>query len=122
MSQWLESCVVLTVMSIMVALFAWIYLRDRHARGKLWLLGWIAVLIHFIAPPLGHASILSPQLQDWIMIATLIVAGTCFLLSVSEVFAALDRRFEFLCAISLACLIYLTALMLGVQSRWLYVA
>jgi PAS domain S-box-containing protein len=122
MSQWFESCVVLTVMSIMVALFAWIYLRDRHARGKLWLLGWIAVLIHFIAPPLGHASILSPQLQDWIMIATLIVAGTCFLLSVSEVFAALDRRFEFLCAISLACLIYLTALMLGVQSRWLYVA
>ena len=105
----------------MVALFAWIYWRDRHTRAKLWLMGWIAVLIHFIAPPLGHASILSRHLQDWIMVATLIVAGTCFLLSVSEVFAGRARRFAFLFAISLACLIYLTALMLGVQPKWPYV-
>jgi two-component system, cell cycle sensor histidine kinase and response regulator CckA len=108
-------------MGIMVALFAWIYMGDRQARVRMWLLGWIAVLIHFAAPPLAHASLLSNRVQDWIMISTLIVAGTCFLLSVSEVFISPLRRFVFLFAITLASLIYLTAWMLGVRQPWVYV-
>lgn len=121
MSSGFESHVVLVVMGIMVALFAWIYMGDRQARVRMWLLGWIAVLIHFAAPPLAHASLLSSRVQDWIMISTLIVAGTCFLLSVSEVFISPLRRFVFLFAITLASLIYLTAWMLGVRQPWVYV-
>jgi PAS domain S-box-containing protein len=109
-------------MSIMVVLFAWIYLRDRQARARLWLLGWIAILIHFTAPPLSHLSLLSLRVQDWIMIATLLVAGTFFLLSVSEVFIALHRRLAFVFAISLASLAYLTALIAGVQQKWVFIA
>jgi two-component system, cell cycle sensor histidine kinase and response regulator CckA len=121
MSSGFESYVVLVVMGIMVALFAWIYMGDRQARVRMWLLGWIAVLIHFAAPPLAHASLLSNRVQDWIMISTLVVAGTCFLLSVSEVFISPLRRFVFLFAITLASLIYLTAWILGVRKPWIYV-
>jgi two-component system cell cycle sensor histidine kinase/response regulator CckA len=117
-----ESYVVFAVMGIMVALFAWIYLGDRQARVRLWLLGWIAVLLHFTAPPLAHASIISSSLQIWIMTATLLVAGTFFLLSVSEVFTAARSRYVFLFAISFASLVYLTVLMLGVQQKWVFIA
>jgi two-component system, cell cycle sensor histidine kinase and response regulator CckA len=121
MSAAFESCVVFAVMSIMVVLFAWIYLRDRQARTRLWLLGWIAVLIHFSAPPLSHLSLPLLRVQDWIKIATLLVAGAFFLMSVSEVFATRRRRMAFLVAISLASLVYVTALLAGVQQKWLFI-
>src|SRR5690349_10500473 len=94
-----ESYVVAAVMGIMVGLFAWIYLGDRQVRVRLWLLGWIAVLLHFTAQPLVRASIISTSMQIWIAIATLLVAGTFFLLSVSEVFIAPRRRLAFLFAV-----------------------
>src|SRR3954447_14656655 len=121
MSAAFESCVVFAVMSIMVVLFAWLYLRDRQARTRLWLLGWIAVLIHFSAPPLSHLSLLLLRVQGWIKIATLLVAGTFFLMSVSEVFVTRRRRRAFLVAISLASLVYVTALLAGVQQKWLFI-
>jgi PAS domain S-box-containing protein len=121
MSAAFESCVVFAVMSIMVVLFAWIYLRDRQARTRLWLLGWIAVLIHFSAPPLSHLSLPLLRVQDWIKIATLLVAGAFFLMSVSEVFATRRRRMAFLVAISLASLVYVTALLAGVQQKWVFI-
>jgi two-component system cell cycle sensor histidine kinase/response regulator CckA len=117
-----DSYAVAAVMGILVALFAWIYLGDRHARVRLWLLGWIAMLIHYAVPPLFYASILSNRLQLWIMISTQIVAGTFFLLSVSEVFSAARRRYAFLFAISFASVVYLTVLIMGVQQRWVFIA
>jgi PAS domain S-box-containing protein len=117
-----EPSVVFAVMSILVALFAWIYLGDRHARVRLWLLGWIAVLLHFAAVPLARASIISTSLRIWMMIATVLVAGTFFLLSVSEVFIAPRRRLAFLVAVTFASLLYLTVLIAGVQQKWVFMA
>jgi two-component system cell cycle sensor histidine kinase/response regulator CckA len=117
-----ESYVVFAVMGVMVALFGWIYLGDRQVRVRLWLLGWIAVLLHFTVLPLVHASIISVPTQIWISIATLLVAGTFFLLSVSEVFIAPRRRFAFLIAVSFVSLLYLTVLMAGVQQKWIFIA
>jgi PAS domain S-box-containing protein len=107
---------------MMVALFAWIYVRDRHPRVRLWLLGWIAVLLHFIGPPLQHASLISGGQSVWITTALFQLAGTFFLLSVSEVFATSRRRLAFLIAISLAALVYLTVLIAGVHQRWIFIA
>jgi PAS domain S-box-containing protein len=122
MSSGFESYVVAAVLGIMVALFGWIYLGDRQARVRLWLFGWIAVLLHFTSLPLEHASIISAGIGIWISIATLLVAGTFFLLSVSEVFIALHRRLAFVFAISLASLVYLTALIAGVHQKWVFIA
>ena len=101
-----DSYIVFAVMGILVALFAWIYLGDRHARVRLWLLGWIAMLIHYAAQALFYASILSNR----------------FLLSVSEVFSAARKRYVFLFAITFASLAYLTALIEGVQQKWFFIA
>ena len=115
-----ESYVVAAVMGIMVALFAWIYLGDRQPRVRLWLFGWIAVLLHFTFLPLEQASIISKAQGIWIAIATLLVAGTFFLLSVSEVFIVPRRRLAFLVAVSFVSLLYLTILMAGVRQKWVF--
>src|SRR5262249_3531886 len=55
-----------------------------------------------------------------IKVFTLIVAGTCFLFSVSEVFANIRRRIWFLFLISTAATIYLAGLLLHLKSLWLF--
>ncbi|HLY92379.1 MAG TPA: PAS domain S-box protein [Candidatus Angelobacter sp.] len=109
------------VFIVMVALFAWLYARDRHPRVKLWLFGWIAVLLHMIGPPLQHASLITFGESIWITTACFQVAGTFFLLSVSEVFATPRKRLAFLLYITLVSLIYLTVLIAGVHQRWIFI-
>jgi PAS domain S-box-containing protein len=115
----IESYIVFTVV---VALFTWLYRRDRHPQVKLWLLGWVAVLLRFVGPPLQQASLISNGQSVWIMTGLFQVAGTFFLLSVSEVFATLRGRLAFLAGISLPALGYLTFLIVDVQQRWVYIA
>jgi PAS domain S-box-containing protein len=57
----------------------------------------------------------------WIMVSTLIVAGSCFLLSVSEVFVRRRRRIAFVCFVSAAAILYLTAWQLHFRAAWFYV-
>ncbi|HET9839426.1 MAG TPA: PAS domain S-box protein [Candidatus Angelobacter sp.] len=115
----IESSIVFTVM---VALFAWLYARDRHPRVKLWLCGWIAVLLHFAGAPLQHANLISPGAAIWITTGLYQVAGTFFLLSVSEVFATPRRRLGFVVFITADALLYLTVLIAGSQQRWIFIA
>ncbi|HZD96084.1 MAG TPA: PAS domain S-box protein, partial [Candidatus Sulfotelmatobacter sp.] len=113
MSPRFEELVVFGVITILVALFSWIYTRDREKRVGLWMLGWIAIFIHFAAPALD--DFLPPMMRytSWIKIFTLIIAGTCFLLSVSEVFANRSKRIAFAFLISGAASLYLTSLTLN---------
>lgn len=101
-----EEILVFVVMSILVALFTWIYLRDRRREFGLWLLGWSAICVHFAVPPAAHFLPLPPPLVFWIKVATLAVAGTFFLLSVSKVFRNKRQRAIFVLMIGLASLLY----------------
>ncbi|HST79993.1 MAG TPA: PAS domain S-box protein, partial [Verrucomicrobiae bacterium] len=86
MSYRIEDFVVLCVISILVALFAWIYLRDRQPKTGWWLLGWTAILLHFAAFSLTDGLIPGWQeIGKAINRATLVIAGTFFLLSVADV-------------------------------------
>jgi hypothetical protein len=114
----MESWIVFT---LMVALFAWLYARDPHPRVKLWLLGWIAVLLHFAGSPLQHAGLITTGESIWITTALYQVAGTFFLLSVSEVFATPRKRLAFVVCITAVSVLYLTVLIAGVQQRWVFV-
>jgi len=70
-----------------------------QARARLWLLGWIAILIHFTAP----LSVIFHYFRFACRIGYdrhSARAGTFFLLSVSEVFIALHRRLAFVFAIT----------------------
>ncbi|HZI56156.1 MAG TPA: PAS domain S-box protein, partial [Verrucomicrobiae bacterium] len=121
MSPRFEGLVVFAVTTVLVALFAWIYLRDRQKSTGLWMLGWIAIFIHFAAPACDGFP---PKMRItyWIMASTLIIAGTCFLLSVSEVFIPKERRIAFVCFISAAALLYVTGLQFGFRAPWFYIA
>src|ERR1700727_878450 len=98
MSSRFEEVVVFVVVTVLVALFAWIYLRDRQKSIGLWMLGWIAIWVHFATPAFNDFFFPSLiRFTTMVMILTLIVAGTCFLLSVSEVFVDRSRRIAFAC-------------------------
>jgi len=116
-----EQILVFSVISVLVGLFAWIHRRNRERRSGMWFFGWIAILVHF-GVPLAATWIpgWSPVLGIWINRATLIVAGTFFLLSVSTFYAQSLRAAWFIVFISLSTLTYLTLLVLHVRQRWLY--
>lgn len=121
MPSWFEQILVFCVVSILVGLFSWIYLRNRERKSGMWLLGWIAILIHFAAPIL--AALIpgwSPLLTIWINRATLIIAGTFFLFSVSSYSTDGYRAAWSLIAIFSAALTYLTTLALGFRQSWFY--
>src|SRR5579864_7622082 len=121
MSPRFEELVVFGVITILVSLFAWIYLRDRQKRTGLWMLGWLAILVHFAAP-VFNAYFPGLMPCTWIKVSTLIVAGTFFLLSVSEVFVQQRRRIAFILFVSAAAVLYLTSWQLHVRTPWIYVS
>ena len=122
MSPRFETLVVFGVTTILVSLFAWIYLRDRQKRTGLWMLGWLAILVHFAAPAFkAYFPRLAPFVP-WIMVCTLIIAGTFFLLSVSEVFVRQPRRIAFISFVSTGAVLYLTSWQLHVRAPWIYVS
>src|ERR1041384_2784769 len=122
MSPRLEEIVVFAVGAILVSLFAWIYARDPQKTTRLWMLGWIAVLIHFAAPAFDDFFPTLMHLTPWLKIATLIIAGTFFLLSVSKVFSRQTSRLTFLLFITAAAILYLTGLPVRYRSGWFYIS
>ena len=121
MSPRFEALVVFAVITILVSLFAWIYLRDRQQRTGLWMLGWLAILVHFAAPAFNADFPRLVPFTPWIKVCTLIVAGTFFLLSVSEVFSQKRRRIAFVMFVSAAAVLYLTGRQLHISTPWFYV-
>ncbi|MGC2695244.1 MAG: PAS domain-containing protein, partial [Candidatus Angelobacter sp.] len=122
MSPRFEELVVFGVISILVALFAWIYSRDRQKSLALWMLGWVAILVHFTAPAVDDFFPRLMPYTDRIKVLTLIVAGTCFLLSVSEVFTRGKARVAFIMLIGVASALYAACLLSNFHSTVLYPA
>ncbi|HKW76754.1 MAG TPA: PAS domain S-box protein [Terriglobales bacterium] len=113
MSPVFEQILVFLVMSIVLSLFTWIYVRDRQQKIGLWMLGWTAVLLHFAVPLVGVWLPLSAKFARWNNAATLLIAGSCFLLSVTEVYLG-RLRWYFAGFVSAVSLVYLT----GLLNRW----
>lgn len=122
MSARLEEIVVFAVGTILVSLFAWIYLRDPQKTTRLWMLGWIAVLIHYAVPAFDDFFPPLMRFTPWLMGSTLIIAGTFFLLSVSGVFSRHTRRLEFIFFITAPAVFYLTGLQMRYRSGWFYIS
>ena len=112
--------ITLVVMSILVALFTWIHLRDRQPRVRLWLLGWAAILIHFAAAVLYSFGAIPEVASNWLAYSTLVLAASCFFLSVSESTVARSRRAAFFGFIVAPTLVYWTCLISGIENIWLY--
>jgi two-component system, cell cycle sensor histidine kinase and response regulator CckA len=122
MSPRFEEIVVFAIITTLVALFAWIYLRDRQKSIGLWMQGWIAIWVHFAAPAFDDFVPSLMRFTPLVKVFTLIVAGTCFLLSVSEVFVQRSRRIAFVGFISVAAALYLAGLQIRIGSPWFYIS
>src|ERR1035438_3493788 len=82
---------VVFVMTILVAIFAWIYARDRQPRARYWLIGWIAIEVHFASALLGAFHVIPAILDSWLY-CVLLVAAASFFHSVSGACETARRR------------------------------
>jgi PAS domain S-box-containing protein len=106
-SPQLEQIVQFSVMSVLVMLFTWIYVRNREQRVGLWMLGWISVFVHFAAGLMSAFYLLNPVWSKFIALVTLEIAGTSFVLSVTSVFTTARSRIVYLFSFCLPSIFYL---------------
>jgi len=122
MSPQFEQIVVFSVMSVLVTLFTWIYIQHRQQRVGLWMLGWIAIFIHFTGELLGSFSLLSPNWTNFIKVGTLEIAGVSFLLSVSQAYATTRRRILYYLLVGVPSVVYLAFVIWAPQHKWIFPA
>jgi signal transduction histidine kinase len=109
-----------TVMMILVALFTWIYRRDRQQRVWLWMIGWSAILVHFGAALLDSFHLIQTGLADWLAYSTLMLAAASFLVSMCSLAENLNGQLVFLGGLVVPALIYAGLLSAGSQTALPY--
>jgi signal transduction histidine kinase/DNA-binding response OmpR family regulator len=107
-------------MAILVALFTWMYLRNRTARAKLWMIGWLAIVLHFAGATAEAFHLIPPRLAVWQAYATLIAAAAAFYLSVAQVCTTRIRTAAFWGGLFLPAISYWTLLVYSVRVPWIY--
>jgi len=120
MSPQFAHVLVVSVMTLLVVLFAWLHHRDHHNGIRLWMIGWVAILFHFGASLLATFSVISPTWGDWLAVTTLLIAGSSFFFSVSKVCQGSRERIFYAGLIGLPAVLYWTCLVLSVQQPWTY--
>jgi len=112
--------VTFSVMVVLVALFMWIYLQDRQQRVQLWMMGWIAIMVHFAAGLLAVFSLIPGRLSDWMAYSTLMAAAACFFLSVTEVVKSRRNLILYLGGTVAPAMAYWTCLVFDVKTAGIY--
>jgi len=107
-------------MMILVALFTWIYQRDKQQRVGLWMIGWSAILAHFGVSLLESFQLIGSSVADWLAYATLIVSAASFLASVCPNCATWRWRSVFLFGLAAPALLYAGLLSAGTQTAFPY--
>lgn len=120
MSPRLEQIVVFLEVSVLVALFTWIYIRKPQQRVRLWMLGWISILIHFAVPFLANSWFPGPNWIEFIRVGTLEVAGVSFVLSVSQVYTSTRGRILYFFLFGFPSLMYLACEIWSPEHKWVF--
>src|SRR2546423_8213626 len=106
MSPFFEHLVVVGIMSFLVALFTWIYVRDRQQSRGLWMIGWMAMLGHVTTNLFSGSALVSAQWIAFLRILALEMASVSFLLSFSEVYTGIRKRGVFLLVVGAPSVTY----------------
>jgi PAS domain S-box-containing protein len=120
MSVQSEQIVVFLIATILIALFAWIYLRDRQPRIGLWMLGWSAIYMHFTVAVLFSFALLSIRWTIFLKTSALAIAGISFLLSVSAIYTDKRKRIAFVILTGAMSVIYTMCLVWNTRQIWIY--
>ena len=111
-----QRVVTLSVMSILVGLFAWIYWRDRQPRARLWMLGWAWIVAHFAGMLLFSFNLIPSRLSDWSAYATLLLGASAFFLSVCCTGANRMQRVVFWAVVVAPAVAYWTGMVYEMQA------
>ncbi|HTT65746.1 MAG TPA: ATP-binding protein [Bryobacteraceae bacterium] len=115
-----QRVVTLSVMSILVGLFTWIYVRDRQPRARYWMIGWACIEAHFAGMLFFSFGLISPRLADWSAYTTLVFGASAFFLSVCQRTRSLLRRAVFWGGIVAPAVTYWTCMVFEVRNALLY--
>jgi PAS domain S-box-containing protein len=115
-----QRVVTLSVMSILVGLFTWIYVRDRQPRARLWMIGWACIVAHFAGMLLFSFSLIPSRLADWSAYSTLVFGASAFFLSVCRTRGTPLGRVLFWAAIVTPAVAYWTCMVCEVQNPAVY--
>ncbi len=108
------------LMSVLVALFVWIYAQQKDRRLGLWIVGWSFILLHF-ANAVAVSALKTPvALVEVSIYGTLLISGASFLLSVSPTLSSRGRRTIFLLLGFAPAFLYWVFLVLDFNHAWLY--
>jgi len=117
-----QRVVTLSVMSILVGLFTWIYVRDRQPRARFWMIGWSCIVAHFAGMLLFSFKLIPSRLADWSAYSTLVFGASAFFLSVCPSRGNVRDRFLFWCAIVAPTIAYWTSMVFEVHNPLIYQA
>ena len=105
----------LTALTVLVAVFWAISRKATAEQVRLWLLGWILILLHFAAALFpASASGIWPQLATAMSLGCLILASVAFLISVSPTVCDPRREAQFAMAVAVPAFAYANGAILGV--------
>ncbi|HLY99108.1 MAG TPA: PAS domain S-box protein [Candidatus Angelobacter sp.] len=114
--------IVFCVMGLLVLLFVWTWVRDRQPPTGVWMLGWMAILVHFGAAWLHSLNLIGDRTTNLLKLTTLEVAGICFELSVSETCRTNRRRILFIALLGVPSIIYVVCSIYLEGHMWVYPA
>jgi PAS domain S-box-containing protein len=109
-------------MGLLVLLFVWTWVRDRKPPTGVWMLGWIAILVHFGATWLNSFNLIAHRTTELLRLTTLEVAGICFVLSVSQACRTNRRRILFIAFLGVPPIIYVVSFLYLQGHMWVYPA
>ncbi len=110
----------LIALAILVAVF-WAILREGSSeRLHLWLMGWVLVLLHFVAQFLDVGQGLRHRVMSAVSLDALQLATIAFLISVSPVANTRRRQILLAAVVGVPALLYTDALVWEVTSRIFY--
>ncbi|MBV9268747.1 MAG: PAS domain S-box protein, partial [Acidobacteriaceae bacterium] len=110
------------LMAVLVALFVWIYARQRQPRVALWIIAWTFIVLHFMNGVV-MANMPNPgPISYWLAYATLLISGTSFIFSVSRACTNTRRRLMFIGACVFPGLVYWAGVVWDWHVTWAFKA
>jgi len=110
----------LIALAILVVVFRAILRQGSNGRLHLWLIGWILVLIHFVAQFVNVGQGLWGRLASAGSLDALELASIAFLISVSHVATNRRRQFLLAAAIGIPAIVYTNAVIWDVSAHSFY--
>src|SRR5208337_216466 len=112
----------LIALAILVAVFSAILREGSSERLHLWLMGWILVLLHFVAQFLDVGQGLRDRVMSAVSLDALELATIAFLTSVSPMATTPRRQVLLAAVVGVPALVYTNALVWEVTTRTFYYA